>query len=68
MRLKPWITAFGRVKTAKIALLDINNIVRIHTDGIVFNKEQNFKIENLIQEDKTTGKITFKNINNYSKV
>jgi hypothetical protein len=68
LRLKPFITAFGRVKTAKIALLDINNIVRIHTDGIVFNKEQNFNIDNLIPENKTTGKITFKNINNYSKV
>jgi len=68
MRLKPFITAFGRVKTAKIALLNIDDVLRIHTDGIVFNKEQNFKIENLIPEAKTSGKITFKNINNYSKV
>jgi hypothetical protein len=68
LRLKPFITAFGRVKTAKIVLSNINDVVRVHTDGIVFNKEQNLKIENLIPENKTTGKITFKNINNYSKV
>lgn len=68
LRLKPFITAYGRVKTAKIALLNIDNVLRIHTDGIVFNKEQTFKIDNLIPENKTTGKIEFKNINNYFKV
>ena len=65
LRLKPFITAFGRVKTAKIALLNIDDVLRIHTDGIVFNKEQTFKIDNLISEDKTTNKIRLANINTY---
>ena len=65
LRLKPFITAFGRVKTAKIALLNIDDVVRIHTDNVTFNKEQTFKIDNLIPEDKTSGNIRLVNINCY---
>ena len=68
LRLKPFVTAFGRVKTAKVVLLNLNKVIRIHTDGIVFSEEQTFNIENLIKEDKTTGKIEFFNINRYTKI
>ena len=68
LRLKSWITAYGRNKTADVALLDIDNVIRVHTDGIVFKKKQDFDILNLIPEDKTTGKIHWKNVNTYEKV
>ena len=68
LRLKPFVTAFGRVKTAKVVLLNLNKVIRVHTDGIVFSEEQTFNIENLIKEDKTTGKIEFFNINIYTKI
>lgn len=65
IRLKPFITSYGRNKTARVALRMIENVIRIHTDGVCFNKQADFKCENLLPEDKTTGNILFKNINNY---
>jgi hypothetical protein len=68
IRLKPFVTSFGRMKTAKVALLNIEKVIRIHTDGLAFSEEQNFEIAGLIPEDKTTGLIEFVNISNYSKI
>ena len=68
IRLKPFITAFGRNMTAKVALLDLDNVVRIHTDGICFKTSQAFSIKNLKPEDKTTGRVEFRNVNNYKKI
>lgn len=67
IRLKPFITAYGRVQTARIALQHIDNVVRIHTDGICFNKPLPTAIQNFNPEDKTTGHITFKSVNTYTK-
>lgn len=69
-RIKPFITAFVRCKVFK-AILDndlLDNVIRIHTDGIILNKEFNFDIYDaeLISEEKSTGKIQFKNINDYN--
>lgn len=68
MRLKPFITAFGRVQTARIALQHIDSVVRIHTDGICFNKALPTPIKNFNPEDKTTGRIEFKSLNTYIKM
>jgi len=68
IRLKPFITSYGRVKTARTALLQLDSVIRIHTDGIMFNKPFNHKVEKFVAEDKTTGHILIKNINNYKKV
>jgi hypothetical protein len=59
LRLKCFLTAMGRVKTANVAEQDIESVIRIHTDGICFNKEQNLQIENFISESKTTGLLQF---------
>jgi hypothetical protein len=67
-RLKSFLTAFGRVKTARIAEEDLDSCVRIHTDGIVFNKEMKFYFDHLLPEDKTTGLINWINVNNYSLI
>lgn len=68
LRLKPFITSFGRVKTGSIALNHIEKVLRIHTDSICYDEKMNLNIENFIPEDKTTGIIEFKNINNYTKI
>ena len=68
MRIKPYLTAYSRIITAKVALLDLENVVRIQTDNVCFKKEQTFNIENLVSEDKTTGLIEFKNCNVYKKL
>lgn len=67
IRLKPFITAYGRIKTAKTALMQIDDVLRIHTDGIIFSKPFEHNIQNFIPEKKTTGQITFNNINDYIK-
>ena len=40
-RIKPFLTAFGRIQIAKWVIENnlLDNVIRIHTDGIVFNKE-----------------------------
>jgi hypothetical protein len=58
-RLKPFLTSFGRKNTAVIALKDIDNVIRIHTDGICFKKQIEFQVENFVPEMKRTGLIKF---------
>ena len=68
-RIKAFLTSFARNKISKLALLDIRSVVRIQTDACSFNKEQDIsKYNDLKLEDKTTGKIYFKNCNSYIKV
>ena len=71
-RLKPFITSFARCKTARTINDNnlIDNVIRIHTDGIVLDKEFDFSKYNIeiIPEDKTTGKCEFININNYVRI
>lgn len=68
IRLKPFITSFGRNKTGRIALKMIDNVVRIHTDGIAFNRDYTIKTEHFTPEKKTTGHIKFNNINSYERL
>ena len=64
-RLKSFLTAFGRVKIAEVALENLDAVKRIHTDGIAFNQKMKFNIAGLIPEDKTTGLIKFDHVNKY---
>jgi hypothetical protein len=66
--MKPFVVSFGRVKTANVALLNIEKVIRIHTDGIAFSEEQNFNIEHFIPEAKTTGLMELTNIRDYKKI
>ena len=43
----------------------IDNVIRIHTDGVTFDKPYTVKSENLLPEKKTTGHIKFNNVNDY---
>jgi len=69
-RLKPFITSFVRVKMFKVIMENqlFLNVIRIHTDSVVLNRIFDFSNQyagELIPEDKTTGNIEFKNINDY---
>jgi hypothetical protein len=73
-RFKAFLMSVGRIYAANAAMIDLDNVVRIQTDGIVFKSKQNldkhyFNIpKNFLYEDeKTTGNITFKNVNSYCK-
>jgi hypothetical protein len=66
IRLKSFLTAIGRVKIAEVALTDLDGCLRIHTDGIVFNKKMKEKFTGLIKEDKTSGRINWKGVNCYT--
>jgi len=68
IRLKPWITACARNLTASIVLQDIKRVVRVQTDSVSFTREQEFDDPNLVPEDKTTGKIHWKNVNSYKTI
>jgi len=67
-RFKPFSTAYGRVKIGKTIIENISDLIRVHTDGIVFNKPIDFVIEHLIPEDKTTGRIRWEHQNGYDKL
>lgn len=66
-RIKPFLTSFGRLKIMTfLHQLDIeDSVIRIHTDGIVFNKPYDFSKMDLDYypkpEDKSTGLMRYKN-------
>lgn len=72
IRLMPFLTATARNKIARLAMKDSNNVVRIHTDCVVFSEPQTFEkkdsqleIKSIKLESKTTGLIDWKNCNGY---
>jgi hypothetical protein len=73
-RFKSFLMAFARNITSSTAMIDLPNLVRIHTDGLVFKKPQDFTKFDigckpfLFPEDKTTGRIKFESLNSYNKV
>lgn len=54
-RLKAFLTDFGRVKIAKIALDNIENVVRIQTDSITYNTDLGLEIYGFQIDEKKTG-------------
>lgn len=71
-RLKPFLVSYCRAFVGKMIMKEniLDNVIRIHTDGIVLNKQHVFTHLKYYPtpEDKTTGKIIFKNVMNYEKV
>jgi hypothetical protein len=68
IRIKSFLTSYGRNKVAELAKHNIENVIRIQTDGVVFDKEIKINDPLLIAEFKTTGSIKFDNLNSYSKI
>ena len=67
-RLKSFLTAFGRVKIAEVAMSDLDTVIRIQTDGVLFNKNLKLDFPALIREDKSTGVIKWRHVNKYEKI
>lgn len=64
LRIKSFLTSYCRNRISKIARMDVDNVIRIHTDGICFSKPfdetiTKLKMDNFLKEKKTTGQIKF---------
>ena len=68
IRLKPWITAISRIMTAELALMDIDNVVRVMVDCVSFTKPIEMTNENIVEEDKTTGLIFWRDAGCYHNI
>jgi hypothetical protein len=67
IRIKSWLNAYARNKTAYLAMTDLDNVIRIHTDSVSFRTEHEHN-ERYKFEDKTSGRVIWYNVNNYYKV
>jgi hypothetical protein len=65
LRLKPWITAQARDDMGRLALKYLDNVVRIQTDSISFDKYIDINDNAYALEEKTTGLIHWRNVNCY---
>ena len=69
LRLKPFVTCTGRIKIADTMIkAGIDNVFRVHSDGIVLYKPFNFNDLTIWNEDKTTGDIHWLNNNDYMNI
>lgn len=68
-RLLPFITSFSRVKMGEVInKFDVyDDVLRIQTDSITFLKEFNEVVKGFMYDDKISGNIKFKHVNNYKK-
>jgi hypothetical protein len=66
-RLLPFITSFSRVKMGN--LINKHNIydkvIRIQTDSITMSEKFNENVKGFISDDKISGNLNFKNLNDY---
>jgi hypothetical protein len=71
-RLKPFLVSYCRSYVARRIIKEnlLDNVIRIHTDGIMLNKPHDFTHLKYYPkpEDKTTGKIHFENVIFYEKM
>jgi hypothetical protein len=56
-RIKPFLLSYGRCKTANIIMNNLDNIVRVHTDGIILKRpiDKNQKLGNGLGDLKYEG-------------
>ena len=60
LRIKAFLTAYARNKMSNIIEPHFENVIRVHTDGVCFNKPMDdLNIPNFIAEAKTTGLFKF---------
>jgi len=63
-RIKCFLVARGRNLTATLAMKNIDNVIRIHTDAVCFSQPVDVShIENLMPENKTTGNLKWTKVN-----
>jgi len=61
LRIKAFITDLARIKMAKIALNNIEDVIRIQTDSITYIRSIEHNIDNFILDNDKTGKFHIKN-------
>jgi len=63
-RIKPFLVARGRNLIATLAMKNIDNVVRLHTDSVCFSEPMDVShIENLLPEPKSTGNLKWTKVN-----
>lgn len=68
LRIKSFLTSTARVDIARVALVDLDSVIRINTDGISLLKPiDHTKFQGLREDPKMTGNITFKHVNLWKK-
>jgi hypothetical protein len=68
LRLKSFITAYGRMQISEVARENIAGVLRIQTDGIVFDRPMKLDYPLLVADAKTTGLIKWNHCNKYDEV
>jgi hypothetical protein len=71
-RIKPFLISKSRALVGAVAMEYIDDVVRIHTDNVTFNKEHDDVVDKfttkamtLSKEEKTTGLIRFRGVATY---
>jgi hypothetical protein len=69
-RVKPFLLSKSREMIGKVAIKYIDDVVRIHTDNVTFNRQHDdvvfqSKTFKLTKEEKTTGLIEFRRVDCY---
>ena len=69
MRIKAFVTSFARNNIANVAMLDLQNVIRIQTDNVVFKSKIKLDglVPNLKIDDKHTGHMCYENVNTFHK-
>lgn len=70
-RLKAFLLSYSRCIIGKTVIDNIDDLIRVQTDGVVFTKPIEFdpvKYSSLIPEDKTTGDIKWEHVNSYCHI
>ena len=73
IRLKPFLMARTRYAIGMVAMLHLDCVVRVQTDNVVFTKQFDDvltaypRLGVIVPEAKTTGLITWKNVNYYDQ-
>jgi len=67
-RIKAYLSAFTRIKTARLALRNLDKTIRIHTDCVTFTEPLKYFENGLCIEKKSTGLIKWTNVNEYQKI
>jgi hypothetical protein len=68
LRIKPFLTAFGRNKTAEIMKRDLKYVIRVHTDECLEEKQDFSNLEWApVAEEKTSGSIIWYSTNSNNR-
>lgn len=65
LRLKAQITSYARCYIGNLAIEDLDNLIRIHTDSMSFSKPYPIVKNIFKREEKSSGMIQFYNCNKY---